>query len=62
MTELKRNNTKILPNLVSEYSFPINIPKRKDTVFSVSTFENLVSSIYKPLETKLTISAMLLLY
>ncbi len=47
MTELKRNNTKILPHLLSEHSFTNNEAKRTfstdDVVFSESTIKNLIS-------------------
>ncbi len=47
VTELKKNNTKILPHLLSEHSFTNNGAKRtfptEDVVFSVSTTKNLIS-------------------
>ncbi|XP_064401196.1 uncharacterized protein LOC135347242 isoform X2 [Halichondria panicea] len=45
VTELKRNNTKILPHLLSEISFTNNKAKRTflKTVFSESTTKNLIS-------------------
>ena len=45
VTELKRNNTKILPYLLSEISFTNNKAKRTflKTVFSESTTKNLIS-------------------
>ena len=47
VTELKRNNTKILPHLLSEHSFTDNEAKRifstDNEVFSESTIRNLIS-------------------